>query len=378
MSAIVANLFMEWLEKEAIMTAPLDCRPRFWRRYVDDVLEIIKAGSTQNLTQHLNTIDPTGSIKFTHEEEDQGKIAFLDTLIVRKDDGSVKLLVYRKKTHTDQYLNFHSQHPLHQKLGVIRTLMDRKENVVTEQTDKQEEERKIRSALRDCGYPKWALDRVKQQMEDKQKRPKTSKKSDGAPSRGMVVIPYVEGVAEKIKRAFVKHNVATAMRPTNTLKNILVHPKDKKDITEISDAVYNIPCKSCDKSYIGETGRLFGTRLKEHQKDSEIIKDIKFTRASRKASTSEQHKSAITDHIAQENHIIDWEGASILDRDSNTTTRRIREAIHIRKRGAKAINRDDGTHFLDHIYDPLLRPTLNPRNEDNNKLRGKRSGPDHL
>ena len=150
------------------------------------------------------------------------------------------------------------------------------------------------------------------------------------------------------------------MRPTSTLKNILVHPKDKKDITEISDAVYNIPWKSCDKSYIGETGRLFGTRLKEHQKDSEIIKDIKFTRASRKASTSEQHKSAITDHIAQENHIIDWEGASILDRDSNTTTRRIREAIHIRKRGAKAINRDDGTHFLDHIYDPLLKPTLNP------------------
>ena len=45
-SAIVADLYMEWLEKEAILTAPLDCRPRFWRRYVDDVLEIIKAGTT--------------------------------------------------------------------------------------------------------------------------------------------------------------------------------------------------------------------------------------------------------------------------------------------------------------------------------------------
>ena len=63
----------------------------------------------------LNTVDPTGNIKFTHEEEDQGRIPFLDTLIVRKADGTVKLLVYRKKTHTDQYLNFNSQHPLHQK-----------------------------------------------------------------------------------------------------------------------------------------------------------------------------------------------------------------------------------------------------------------------
>ena len=375
-SAIVANLFMEWLEKEAILSAPLDCRPRFWRRYVDDVLEIIKAGTTRKLTEHLNTIDPTASIKFTNEEEDQGKIAFLDTLIVRKEDGSVKLLVYRKKTHTDQYLNFKSQHPLHHKLGVIRTLMDRMENVVTEEADKQEEEQKIRSALAECCYPKWTFDRVKQQR-DKTKPTKT-KKTNATPSRGMVVIPYVEGVAEKLKRAFLKHNVATAMRPMNTLKNILVHPKDKKNITETSDVVYDIPCKGCDKSYIGETGRLFGTRLQEHRKDSDKIQDTKFTRANRKASTSEQHKSAITDHIAQENHVIDWEGASILDRDSNTMTRRIREAIQIRKRGDKAINRDDGTFSLDHVYDPLLKPTLNPRNGNNNRTRGKSSGPDHL
>ena len=204
-SAIVANLFMEWLEKEAILTAPVECIPRFWRRYVDDVLEIINKGSTHNLTEHLNTIDPTGSIKFTHEEETQGKIPFLDTLIVRKEDGTVKLLVYRKKTHTDQYLNFHSQHHLHHKLGVVRTLMDRMENVVTEEADKREEELRIRNALADCGYPKWALDRVKQQMKDKPQQPKTTKKTNETPSRGMVVIPYVEGVAEKLKRAFRKH-----------------------------------------------------------------------------------------------------------------------------------------------------------------------------
>ena len=93
---------------------------------------------------------------------------------MRKEDGSVKLLVYQKKTHTDQYLNFKSQHPLHHKLGVIRRLMDRMENVVTEEADKQEEEQKIRSALADCGYPKWTFDRVKQQR-DKTKPTKTKK-----------------------------------------------------------------------------------------------------------------------------------------------------------------------------------------------------------
>ena len=137
------------------------------RWYLDDVLEVIKKGTTENLTEHLNKVNPMGSMKFTFEVEDQGKIPFLDTLLVRKEDGSVKLLVYRKKTHTDQYLDFQSQHPLHHKLGVIRTLMDRMENIVTEEQDKKEEELRIRTALTHCGYPKWALDRVKQQFLNK-------------------------------------------------------------------------------------------------------------------------------------------------------------------------------------------------------------------
>ena len=32
----------------------------------------------------------------------------------------------------------------------------------------------------------------------------------------------------------------------------------------------------------------------------------------------------------------------------------MREAIQIRKRGTKALNRDDGLHSLDHVYNPLL------------------------
>ncbi|XP_072048616.1 uncharacterized protein [Amphiura filiformis] len=105
-SPIVANLYMEWLEQEALATAPLDIKPRLWKRYVDDVLEIVNKGSAEPLTEHLNQIDNTGNIKFTYETEENQQIPFLDTLIVKKPDGSIKLLVYRKKTHTDQYLHF--------------------------------------------------------------------------------------------------------------------------------------------------------------------------------------------------------------------------------------------------------------------------------
>ncbi|XP_072043191.1 uncharacterized protein [Amphiura filiformis] len=226
-SPIVANLFMEWLEQEAITTASLDCKPKLWRRYVDDILEIINKDSTQKLTDHLNTTDQSGNIKFTYEEEKEGQIPFLDTLLIRKQDGTVKLLVYRKKTHTDQYLSFKSQHPLHQKLGVIRTLMDRKDKIVTEEDDKKDEEQRIRKALAVCEYPKWAMDKVKQQMKDKTTA-KPQKKTTETPIKGMVVIPYVEGTSEKLQRVFRKHGFTTAMKPTNTLKSVLVHPKDKK------------------------------------------------------------------------------------------------------------------------------------------------------
>ena len=240
-SFIVANLFMEWLEQEAIATAPMECKPKFWRRYVDDILKIIHKDGTQKLTDHLNTVDPTRNIKFTHEEEDQGRIPFLDTLIARKPDGSVKLLVYRKKTHTDQYLNFNSQYPLHQKLGVIRTLMDRKDNIVTEEEDRREEDQRTRKAVAECDYPKWAMDRVHQQMKDKPHYSKKTKNKNDNPSRGMVVIPYIESVAEKFQKICWKRRIGTAMRPTNTLKSLLVHPKDKRDNLQTSEVVYEVP-----------------------------------------------------------------------------------------------------------------------------------------
>ncbi|XP_072017161.1 uncharacterized protein [Amphiura filiformis] len=157
LSPLACNIFMEWLEQKAISTAPDSCRPRLWKRYVDDVLEIIRRGQVDNLTDHLNSIDPTGSIKFTYEQEQDGSIPFLDTLITRKSDGSLKLSIYRKKTHTDQYLQFSSHHPLHQKLGVVRTLLDRSESLVTEEADRQKEETNIREALSGCGYPDWSI-----------------------------------------------------------------------------------------------------------------------------------------------------------------------------------------------------------------------------
>jgi len=111
-SPMVADIFMEFLKQSAIASVPVECKPKLWKRYVDDILEIIKKHGVDGLTQHVNSVDDTGSIKFRAEQEQDEQIPFLDTLIMRKADGHAKLLVYRKKTHTDQYLHFSSHHPL--------------------------------------------------------------------------------------------------------------------------------------------------------------------------------------------------------------------------------------------------------------------------
>ena len=95
-SAVVANLYMEFFEELALETAPT--RPRLWKRYVDDTFCILRKGSTEELLHHLNGVRPT--IKFTVEQEEDGRLPFLDTLLRRREDGSLDVSIYRKPTHT--------------------------------------------------------------------------------------------------------------------------------------------------------------------------------------------------------------------------------------------------------------------------------------
>ena len=274
---------------------------------------------------------------------------------MKKPDGSIKLLVYRKKAHTNQYLNFQSHHPLQHKLGVIRTLLDRMNKVVTEEGDKEAEKQTIQTALQKCGYPQWAFDKVESAIKQKQQQVKPAKKKDDANrNKGLVVIPYVQGLSEKAQRIFKKHNIATAMKPMTTLRNILVHPKDKREKDKITDCVYEIPCQGCEATYVGETGRAFGTRKQEHVKSVEKTSKNRFTRANRKASDSEFLTSALAEHVSQNNHVIGWEDSSILTTENDKYTRWVKESIWIRWRGTQSMNRVDGIFKLSHFYDVLI------------------------
>jgi len=77
--------------------------------------------------------------------------------------------------------------------------------------------------------------------------------------------------------------------------------KDKVKVEEKTELIYCVPCKNCSSSYVGETGRKFDLRIKEHQKEVDSFTASTQTRASRARESSVTHKSAITDHTVEEN-----------------------------------------------------------------------------
>ena len=107
-SPVVANLFMEHFEQKALATFlhPI----KFWGRYVDDVLSILKTAQEDGLFTHLNNVDKR--IQWTKEQSVNRSIAMLDERITAKEDGHLNFSVYRKSTHTDQYLQYDSHQPL--------------------------------------------------------------------------------------------------------------------------------------------------------------------------------------------------------------------------------------------------------------------------
>ena len=69
-SAIVANLYMEFFEELALGSTPV--KLRLWKQYVDDTYCIVKRGMAEELLDHLNSVRP--SIQSTLELEREGSL----------------------------------------------------------------------------------------------------------------------------------------------------------------------------------------------------------------------------------------------------------------------------------------------------------------
>ena len=100
---VLAVIFMVHLERTFI--PKLTEHMNTWKKYADDTISIIKETSISCVLTVLNNFHK--NVDFTYEMEENGKIEFLDVLIIRHND-TLKTTVYRKKTHNGVYLHWKS------------------------------------------------------------------------------------------------------------------------------------------------------------------------------------------------------------------------------------------------------------------------------
>ena len=70
---------------------------------------------------------------------------------------------------------------------------------------------------------------------------------------------------------------------------------------------------------------------KDHKTETEKVSNsLAYTRSQREESDSQEYKSALAEHVAKTNHLIDWDGTKVLEHEPNWHMRGIKEALHIR------------------------------------------------
>ena len=267
--------------------------------------------------QHLNSV--VDSINFTFEVEVDGQLPFLDVLVRREVDGLISTSVYRKNTHTDQYLQFTSHHPTTHKSSVVCTLFHRAERLSSSIVERCEEEEHVVKSLIENGYPRHFIKR-------QHKRHHVSINSEPEPT-AVAIVPYIQGLSESIKRILHKDlGIKTIFTPTRSLRQILSHPKDPIPMSHKSGVVYRIPCEDCEKSYVGQTLRTLDRRIKEHQ---------------RSVITGDCDSSALAEHAWSSHHQIAWRDVTILHQHQRWFQRCILESWSIHQ-VPNLVNRDSG------------------------------------
>ena len=314
-----------------------DNPPRVWLRYVDDTFVIIDKTQIDPFFAHINSLDD--NIKFTQEPMKDNKIPFLDCNVLVAN-GKLTTAVYRKPTHTDQYLNFDSHHPLIHKLGVIRTLFHRAETVVQGEPEIAQEKNHIKNALGTCGYPNWVYHKANNNQKNKKA---ITRATTGNKTR--VTVPYVAGLSDQIKASYRQFGIQTSFKPYNTLRQQLVSLKDRKPKGRQSNLVYGIVCgaEGCDESYVGETKQALKARLYQHHRPS--------------TSGDPTFDSAVYTHISQTGHIISDKDVKILSKEENWYKRGVKEAVFERLENPSLNRRGGLRHNLSHTWDRALRAT---------------------
>ena len=293
---VLANVFMVDLE-ETIVPQLEDKMPT-WRRYVDDTFTLVEKGKRDEIITSLNNFHP--NIKFTHEIENQGTIAFLDVLLKKEDNGVVQTSVYRKPTNNSIYIHWDSYAPKQWKVGTLHGIIRRAYEICSTEEATKNELSHIEKVFTEInGYPKNLVKSVLKKVKTDQTAEKEevsipieeSGTDETSEEKTLVLkLPHAGAEGETIIRGLkntlqrnLPDNLKCRIVQTGTKLSTRFNIKDKVDSNHLSNFIYHHKCrnKKCKDSYIGETARRRINRTTEHggkDKESWIFKHSSSTK----------------------------------------------------------------------------------------------------
>ncbi|XP_065094759.1 uncharacterized protein LOC135715406 [Ochlerotatus camptorhynchus] len=320
LSPLLANVFMSDFEVDAEKQKFF---PRVWRRYVDDIFAPVKE---RYLEQTLNMLNSRhSSIKFTVEREVDGKLPFLDLMVTRKEDDTLKFGIYRKPTSTDRYITSDSNHFGAQKQAAFHSMAHRLYNVPMEEEEFAEEKERIYKTAEVNGYEKEFTSKILQKHKRKKRLQNITTLQPERDEAKRISLPFYPKVTNPIKNTLKRQGLHIVHKSDNTLRDLLYNLKDKIPADEQS-GIYRIPCQDCPSVYIGQTRRKVKVRLKEHKNA---------------VDNKKSNDSAVAAHTTASNHQIDWKSAKLIKTVRKPSHLNAWESMHINNTQEPLMNEDD-------------------------------------
>lgn len=276
---VLANVFMVDLEETIV--PQLQTSMPTWRRYVDDTLTMVQKGKRNEIISSLNNFHP--NIKFTHEIEKEGQIAFLDVLLTKEENGAIQTAVYRKPTNNSIYIHWESYAPKQWKVGTLFGIIRRAYEICSTKDALSKELAHVRRVFTTTnGYPHRLVTsifrKVKQNIEESPQTQSDDEEEtlNDEPNDTQVLmlkVPYAGEAGESIIKSLkstLRRNLPTNLEcrivQTGTKLSKNFNIKDKVDGKHLSNFIYHHKCKNkkCKEDYIGETSRRRSVRTTEH------------------------------------------------------------------------------------------------------------------
>ena len=176
---------------------------------------------------------------------------------------------------------------------MVNTLLKRANNIPSTNKGRREETQRVKAVLRDINYPMSFIRDCERTLT---KQPAENN------FNGFVVLPYVQGVSEKIDRILKQQKVKVAYKPQQTINSLFPRPKELDDSDrQKPGTVYKINCTQCNFVYYhdGQTERSLKTRIAEHKK-------------LKKAVASFDQNSKVASHVHQLSHNMNFANVNVV------------------------------------------------------------------